>query len=143
MICAAEGRSLIGADFSSIESRVLAWVAGEEWKLDSYRRFDATHDPRDEAYCVIACKIFNKPNGTGECLISLKLWETLDSETKAIIAHACATEANFALAEMERRHIASVLRQTSGMIAGKGGAAEILELPPSTLRSRMKKLGIR
>ena len=45
---------------------------------------------------------FNKPNGTGECLVSLKLWETLDSELKAVIAHACATEASFALAEMER-----------------------------------------
>jgi DNA polymerase bacteriophage-type len=64
MICAAPGHVLIGADFSSIESRVLAWVAGEEWKLDSYRRFDATQDPRDEPYCVTACKIFNKPNGT-------------------------------------------------------------------------------
>jgi DNA polymerase len=64
MICAAPGRVLIGADFSSIESRVLAWVAGEEWKLDSYRLFDATHDPRDEPYCITACKIFNKPNGT-------------------------------------------------------------------------------
>jgi DNA polymerase len=64
MICAAPGHSLIGADFNSIESRVLAWIAGEEWKLDSYRRFDATHDPRDEPYCVTACKIFNKPNGT-------------------------------------------------------------------------------
>jgi DNA polymerase len=64
MICAAPGHVLIGADFSSIESRVLAWVAGEEWKLDSYRRFDATHDPRDEPYCVTACKIFGKPNGT-------------------------------------------------------------------------------
>src|SRR5215468_5973930 len=30
---------------------------------------------------------FNKPNGTGECLVSLKVWETLDSELKAIIAH--------------------------------------------------------
>jgi DNA polymerase len=64
MICAAPGKVLIGADFSSIESRILAWVAGEQWKLDSYRRFDATHDPRDEPYCITACKIFNKPNGT-------------------------------------------------------------------------------
>ena len=55
---------LIGADFSAIESRVLAWVAGEEWKLDSYRRFDATHDPRDEPYCITACKIFRVPDGS-------------------------------------------------------------------------------
>ena len=45
---------------------------------------------------------FNKPNGTGECIISLKAWEGLDSEMKAIITHACATEASFALSEMER-----------------------------------------
>jgi TRAP-type mannitol/chloroaromatic compound transport system substrate-binding protein len=45
---------------------------------------------------------FNKPNGTGECLVSLKAWEGLDAELKAIVQHACATEANFALAEMER-----------------------------------------
>ena len=45
---------------------------------------------------------FNKPNGTGECIISLKAWETLDSEMKAIVQHACGFEAAFALAEMER-----------------------------------------
>jgi TRAP-type mannitol/chloroaromatic compound transport system substrate-binding protein len=45
---------------------------------------------------------FNKPNGTGECIVSLKAWEGLDSELKAIVAHACATEASYALAEMER-----------------------------------------
>ena len=44
---------------------------------------------------------------------------------------------------MEREYIEVVLQRTRGMIAGKGGAAEILDLPPSTLRSRMKKLGIR
>ena len=64
MITAADGHELIGADLSSIESRVLAWVAGEEWKLDAYRRYDATHDPRDEPYCVTACKIFGVPDGT-------------------------------------------------------------------------------
>jgi DNA polymerase len=64
MICAAPGRRLIGVDLSSIESRVLAWISDENWKLDSYRRFDATHDPRDEPYCITACKIFRVPDGS-------------------------------------------------------------------------------
>jgi TRAP-type mannitol/chloroaromatic compound transport system substrate-binding protein len=45
---------------------------------------------------------FNKPNGTGECIISMKAWEKLDAEMKAIVQHACVAEAAFALAEMER-----------------------------------------
>jgi TRAP-type mannitol/chloroaromatic compound transport system substrate-binding protein len=45
---------------------------------------------------------FNKPNGTGECIVALKVWEALSAELKAIVAHACAAEANYALAEMER-----------------------------------------
>lgn len=46
------------------------------------------------------------------------------------------------LEEMERRYIEAVVRHTKGMIAGKGGAAEILDINHSTLRSRMKKLGL-
>jgi TRAP-type mannitol/chloroaromatic compound transport system substrate-binding protein len=45
---------------------------------------------------------FNKPNGTGECLVNLKVWQGLDAATRAIIAHACAAEASYALSEMER-----------------------------------------
>jgi len=45
---------------------------------------------------------FNKPNGTGECIVALKSWNALSDELKAIVAHACAAEASFALAEMER-----------------------------------------
>ena len=63
-ICAASGHALIGGDFSSVESRALAWTAREEWKLESYRRFDETHDPRDEPYCITACKIFRVPDGS-------------------------------------------------------------------------------
>jgi len=47
------------------------------------------------------------------------------------------------LTEVERRHIESVLAQTNWMIEGDRGAAKILNLSPSTLRSRMQKLGIR
>jgi TRAP-type mannitol/chloroaromatic compound transport system substrate-binding protein len=45
---------------------------------------------------------FNKPNGTGECIVALKTWNALAPDLKAVVAHACATEANYALAEMER-----------------------------------------
>ncbi|MBN8598968.1 MAG: sigma 54-interacting transcriptional regulator [Planctomycetes bacterium] len=47
------------------------------------------------------------------------------------------------LDDMERQHIAEVLKQTNGAIAGPGGAAKILGVPPSTLRSRMARLGLK
>lgn len=47
------------------------------------------------------------------------------------------------LAEMERLHIEQTLGQTRGKIKGAGGAAELLGLHPSTLYSRMRKLGVR
>jgi TRAP-type mannitol/chloroaromatic compound transport system substrate-binding protein len=31
---------------------------------------------------------FNKPNGTGECIVSLNAWNALDSELKSIVAHS-------------------------------------------------------
>jgi formate hydrogenlyase transcriptional activator len=47
------------------------------------------------------------------------------------------------LDDVEREYISEIMEITNGLIAGKGGAAEILGLNASTLRSRMKKLGIR
>ena len=46
------------------------------------------------------------------------------------------------LAEVERRHIHSVLESTHWRLEGAGGAAAILGLKPSTLRSRMAKQNI-
>jgi transcriptional regulator with GAF, ATPase, and Fis domain len=47
------------------------------------------------------------------------------------------------LDDVERRHIESVLQQSNWMIEGDRGAAKTLGLNPSTLRSRMQKLGIK
>ena len=64
LIVAAPGHTLIGADFSAIESRVLAWLCDERWKLDAYARYDATQDPRDEPYCILACRMLHVPDGS-------------------------------------------------------------------------------
>jgi PAS domain S-box-containing protein len=47
------------------------------------------------------------------------------------------------LEAVERRHILGVLAQTDWVIEGPTGAAKALGLHPNTLRSRMKKLGIK
>ena len=44
--------------------------------------------------------------------------------------------------ESERSHILQVLQMTGWRIRGKSGAAEVLGLKPSTLESKMSKLGI-
>jgi DNA-binding NtrC family response regulator len=44
--------------------------------------------------------------------------------------------------ENERDHIIAVLKKCHGRVWGVGGAAEVLSLPPTTLKSKMKKLGI-
>ncbi len=46
------------------------------------------------------------------------------------------------LVDVERRHIVHVLDECRWRIEGSGGSAQILGLKPSTLRSRMLKLGI-
>jgi len=46
------------------------------------------------------------------------------------------------LEEIEKHHIEKILMQTNGKIYGTDGAAAILGLKPSTLQSKMKKLGI-
>ena len=51
---AEEGRRLIVADFSSIEARVLAWLADEQWRLDVFAK-------GGDIYCASASAMFGVP----------------------------------------------------------------------------------
>ena len=55
---------------------------------------------------------------------------------------APATSRLPSLEEVERQHIVAVLKEANWRIEGERGAARLLKLQPSTLRSRMQKLGI-
>lgn len=50
----SEGRTFVVSDFSAIEARVLAWLAGEDWVLDVFRK-------GGDIYCATASQMFGVP----------------------------------------------------------------------------------
>ena len=48
------GYKFIVADFSAIEARVIAWLAGEQWRMDAFAN-------GEDIYCASASKMFGVP----------------------------------------------------------------------------------
>ena len=54
MLIAKPGHKFIVADFSAIEARVLAWLAGEEWRMEAFKN-------GEDIYCASASQMFGVP----------------------------------------------------------------------------------
>lgn len=99
--------------------------------LDSLHAHDWPGNVR-ELENVLERSIITTPDAT------LRLSEPLMPETLDTPPSAPATK----LADVERQHILRILHTNAWRIEGSRGAALALGLKPSTLRSRMRKLGI-
>jgi transcriptional regulator with GAF, ATPase, and Fis domain len=65
-------------------------------------------------------------------------------DTNGNEAAACLKDSRVkTIDEVEREHIVSVLQLCKGKVAGIGGAAEKLNIPCSTLSSKMRRLNIK
>lgn len=73
----------------------------------------------------------------------LRLADKLEIETELAEPPTAQGQAAATLEDVERAHIISVLNMCDWRIEGQGGAAKILGINSSTLRSRVIKLGIK
>lgn len=59
LIQAPEGKDFCCADFANIEGRKMAWLVGEDWKLQAFRDYDARVGP--DLYLVAAGEVLGLP----------------------------------------------------------------------------------
>jgi len=106
--------------------------------IESLQRYQWPGNVRELKHVIERATI----NSTGD---TLQLVEALTAPaiSPSLTADNSGTVSFLSLEKMEREYILRALAQVGWKIEGKGGAAEVLDVNPGTLRSRMKKFGIR
>jgi len=78
--------------------------------------------------------------GTGHCQGASE--SSCDAPDAVALTHPAEVRAVPTLNALERDYITAVLKRTRGVIEGPNGAARLLDMKPSTMRHRLKRLGI-
>jgi transcriptional regulator with GAF, ATPase, and Fis domain len=125
----AEAGRRLGRPFDSIPQQVLEQLQNYRWPGNVRELQNVI----ERAALVSPGRSLRLPEGWAPA------HEAIVSSTKR---NGSRTE-GLTLEELERQHVLQVLRQTHWRIEGTHGAAALLGINPSTLRSRMHKLGIR
>lgn len=77
VLWAAKGRKLVISDLANIEGRKLAWIAGEDWKLDAFRDYDAGIGP--DLYKLAYARAFNiDPTAVGDESLERQVGKVLE-----------------------------------------------------------------
>ena len=113
----------------------MRWLMGYSWPGN----FRELQNIIDRAVVLSSGIVLSLPPDVGAAACET---ERVEPPSVASFARTTLTPEGSSLEEMERRHIQTVLTQTQWTIEGEHGAARALDLNPSTLRSRMKRLGI-
>jgi len=132
-----EASQRLGRTFGPIPHRVLETLCAYDWPGN----IRELQNVIERAALISPDKTLQLPEG----------WESTSSidEQPAGISRAVLLSASTSLTEeatlkhLERHHILRILEKTGWRVEGAKGAASLLGLNPSTLRSRMQKLGIK
>jgi DNA polymerase len=77
LIVAEKDHKLVTSDLKSIESRIIAWVAGETWKLEAFEAYDRGEGP--DTYKLAYARPFGvDPNSIGDDSIERQIGKVME-----------------------------------------------------------------
>ena len=134
-----EGHRFIVADFSAIEARVIAWLAGEQWRLDLFRA-------GGDIYCQSASQMFGVPvekHGVNADLRQKgKISELACGYGGSVGALTAMGALDMGLAEAELKPLVDAWREANPNIVGLWYDIEEAALTAIRTRTRAKHRGL-